>query len=288
MVGELPVLQPAPPVIAGSPHPVRGLVPGGRGADLLSPAERHEGGVPLPQPLARVRPPPFQPQPEAGDQAERPRALVAGCDGRIVPAPLVFPPGLRPAVIEDRFAAHGQFDRAVHAADGAEKALLGLVIAGRAPVPLPATGAVPGADQQGISHDDPPGGGPPGRLKNHGAGQVPATGRHDHAVGTESEPSRRPVQHRPEHARGIRPGKAQPFDVPARSDQRVDLAVREEGVFVYRGEGAAEKPRMVSAGGAGRPPRGRHRLLTPRLFGRRNGRSLGIRRSHRKAAPILS
>src|SRR6266705_5619873 len=131
MVGELPVLQPTPPVVAGSPHPIRGLVPGGRGATASPQLSATKAASPSFRRPRAYAPPPFQPQPEAGDQVQGPRALGAGCGGRVVPAPLVFPLGLRPAVVEDRFAAHGQFDRAVRAADSAEKALLGLVVAGR-------------------------------------------------------------------------------------------------------------------------------------------------------------
>ena len=59
-------------------------------------------------------------------------------------------------------------------------------------------------------------------------------------------PAGRPVQQRPEHARGVRPGQAQPLDRPVRGDQAALLAVGQQPVRGYGRKCAHRNPRYFA------------------------------------------
>src|SRR5712692_6429707 len=141
-------------------------------------------------------------------------------------------------------AVEAQLDAPDHAFRGAEEDVLGLLVGGRAPVrPGAPLAVVPGSDAQTIADDQPARAGPPGRLQYERAGEVAAPCRDHHSAGGKPERAGRAIEDGRKNARAVGAREAHPLDAPARSDEGVDLAVREKCVLGDRRESAGKARR---------------------------------------------
>ena len=147
MLGEHPLVDPAPPELGRPLHPLEGLVGVGRRGPLgpvllrrgplrARPAQCREGPVALAQGGPGVRASAFEADPEVGDQPQLDVALAAVGDRLAVALVGVLPAGLGTAVVEHRLAVQAQLDVADDALHRAEQDVLGLVV-GRWPPVVP-------------------------------------------------------------------------------------------------------------------------------------------------------
>jgi hypothetical protein len=266
VVGEVSDVDPLPPALGGLPHLVGGLFVGLR-RRVFGPAQGDEHVVALFHPGARPRLPALQPDAQVGGQAQRRMrvGLFAGArDGLAVGVGRVLPGDADAVVVEGRFAAHHQLDRAADAAHGAQQDVLGVPVhRGAAMRSRAALDVVPRAHHQRVTHDQPPGVGLPGGLHDQAAGKVAARRRHRDAVGAEPKVAGAAVQDRAEHARGVGPGHAQPFHRPGGGDQARRLPVGQECVVGDRREGVPQR-----AAGRERRRRAEVDRRSQRRFGR--------------------
>ena len=164
-----------------------------------------------------------------------------------------------PAIVKGRLAFQHDVDLPVEAPDRAQQYPLGAVIGRDPPVRRgPELLVPPRTDEQEIAHLGPARGHAPGRLQDHGARQVPATGRNIQVCRSEPEPASVAVQHRGEDARPVHPRQAQPLDVAARRHESRDLAIGKESVLRDGRERAPARRRMRSV-----RQRARHSLRAP-------------------------
>ena len=231
MVGKGAAGQPVLPVVGGPHHPAIRLLEGVRRRNL-GPGERAEPGLALLDQGASRGPRSLEADPHVGGEGKLQVDSIGPGDPLVVPAVGVRPLRRLAAVVEHRLTVERQLDLAVDAADGAEQAVVGVVV-GR----CSAVGGgqllvvMPGTDEQQVADDHPPGRGAPARLQHHGAGQVAPRRRHVDVGGAEAEAAGGAIEEGPEDARRVHPRQAEPFHVAARRHQRSDLVVAEERVL---------------------------------------------------------
>ncbi len=242
MVGELSAREPLVPVVGGrDEHGVRLVV--GRGGAVVVPRQRDERDIAIVHRRARGGAAPLEPEAQVGPEPQRLVECVRPVDrrdGLPVTVALVLPGHAVLAVARPRIALERHLDRPVHAAQRAQQDVLGVVVGGRASVCRGAFAVVPpGADEQDVADDDPARPGTPRRLQDHGPGQVAPPGRDVGVGGGDLEAACVTVEDRAEDGRPVHPRQTHPFDVPARSDERRDLAVAEKRVVGDGRKGAA-------------------------------------------------
>jgi hypothetical protein len=94
-------------------------------------------------------------------------ALASRDSADTYPGRGVLPGGVRAVVVEGGFAVQGDLDAAVHAGGDPDQDVVGVEVAGDAPVQCRAfAGAVPGADGEEVGDDQPGGAGLPGGLQD--------------------------------------------------------------------------------------------------------------------------
>ena len=217
------------------------LGPRQRAPELLALAQ----DVPGPDPVG------LDPQLHAGPQ---PHGLAGAAGVGHLPAPVhQRPVGQGAAVVEDGLADQLHLDLALQAAGRPHQQVVGVVV-GRGPgVRRDLVLAHPRAHRQGVADLDPAGRRLPGRDQRVGPGLVDPRRRDVDAERPQPEGAGLPVEQRPEHARRVEPGHAQPVDGAVGGDQRAGVAVGEEGVLVDRGErrrhGRALEPLDAGDGG---------------------------------------
>ena len=140
----------------------------------------------------------------------------------------------------------------VHASDGSEQDVFGLVVAGR---PFVLDRPLRVSSYQGPTRSA-------SRITSHpvrvchvvSRTSVPGTlppARGDGGLGrAEPEVARPAIEHRSEHRGAVRPWEAEPLHAPARRDERLDLPVRQERVLGDRGKGLPSANRMVRSAAA--------------------------------------
>ena len=239
VVGELALVEPAPPEVGGLVDLLpRLLGVGGRRVRLAVPRERSERGLAVVQPGERDGCAPRHAQ--AHVRGETQRGIVGTSVGHrlLVALTGVLPSGVGAAVVEDRLTVEDQLDLPLDAANRTHQHVPRFEVAGRTAVLLAtAVGVDPRAHHQRVAHDEPPRPCLPGGLQHVGAGQVATAGGHQQLGGPEPEGAGSPVEDGAEHAGAVGARQAQPLDAPARPDQRRDLPVGQEPVFADRGEG---------------------------------------------------
>jgi hypothetical protein len=144
-------------------------------------------------------------------------------------------------------------DETVRAPEDAKQGMLGRTVARRADIPVRAVLIVmPRPDEQNVVYLEPSGGRAPGRLQDHGSRQV-ATARRDRPVdGPGAQPARVAIEHRREDTWAVHLRQRQPLDVPARRDERADLAVGQQGVVSDRWKRTSTERNVTLWGFAGR------------------------------------
>ena len=254
--GQRAAFQERPPPMVGQAGHAQPFTPErGRGAQLgerlfvagrrlRTPGQRREGMFSLMQDGVPVAARPGQRQPQIGREVQFGPVAWPPRDAVRVILALVAPGSGGRAVVVQRKAVEQQLRPAFDAGHGAHQHALGDPVAGHPPVAVAARAAAPWPDHQRVGDDEPARAGVPRRLQDHGAGDIAPLARVLHVRGAEPEHAGRAVEQRAEDARGVRPRHAQPFDLPARGNQGVGLAVREEGIGVDVGEHA--HPGIVS------------------------------------------
>ena len=230
VVGEAAVGQPVLPVVRGPDQPPVGVLVAFRDA-AVSPGQRAEAGVALLQQGPPAGAGSFQAEADIGGQGEG-QVQALGLDDGLGVAALGVPPlCVLAAVVEGGHAIQGELRLAVHAADGPQQHVLGVVVGGRPDVRASVRMVVlPRPHDQAFPHHQPALAAVPAGLEHHGPGQVAPVAGHAHVVRAEPEPAGVAVQHRAEDARAVHLRQAHPLDRAARRHQRGDLAVGQERV----------------------------------------------------------
>ena len=215
--------------------------------------------VPGPDPVA------LDPQGHAGGQ---PHGLAGAARLGHLPAPVhQRPVGHGAAVVEDGLADQLHLDVPVQAAGRPDQQVVGVVV-GRGPgVGRDLVLALPRAHGERVADLDPAGRRLPGGDQRVGPGLIGSLRRDVDAERAQPEGAGLPVEQRPEQARRVEPGHAQPVDGAVGGDERAGVAVGEEGVVVDRGErrrhGRALEPLDApDAGGHAPVPLGRAHGVT--------------------------
>src|SRR5205807_1699630 len=158
MVWKIAVVQPVTPELRRPVAPSYGVGDVRRGL-ALRPGESGENRVAGFQSGAGGCAVAFEAEAHVGGQLD-PR-VAPGRLGDTVSRTRVRPGSSLAAVVENGLAVEAELNRAIHAMDGAEQDVLGLVVRGGPPVALAARlGSVPGADQERVQHLDPAAPGP--------------------------------------------------------------------------------------------------------------------------------
>ena len=233
MIGELAHVQPRAPEVGGLVDLSATLRSASAGTARVSPLQLSAANADSPS-FSRVN--------ATADRPSRPMrmsvvrrsvgSLLAAASDRLGPSGTgVLPPAVGASVVERRLAVQHEVDLSLDASDDPQQHVLGPVVAGRAPISLGALVVAPRTHHERVAHDEPPGARLPRRLEHVRARHVAASGGHEQFGRSESEGAGGTIQDRPEDARAVGPGHAQPLDAAARADERRDLAVAQEPVL---------------------------------------------------------
>ena len=253
MVRERALVEPIPPEVLRAVQPFGRLVgvPGRRGVGVR-PRERDECPIALFHRRVRDRRSSLEPEAEARREPEHGIDLAAAGDRLAVPVGRELPSGVRPVVVEARFAVQRCVDLAVHAFEDPHQHVLCLEVARRPDVCLVAgLGLVPGADRQCVAHHQPACLRLPRGLEDVGAGKVAAPRRDDPADRRHAERSGGAVEQGAEDARTVGSREAEPLHRAVGRDERRRLEIGQESVLGDRRE------RAPGRGGGGEPSTGR-------------------------------
>ena len=267
MIGEVAAGQPVLPVVCRPDQPPVRLVERRRRL-VLAPRQGAEAEVTFVEEGARRCPSSLEADPHVGRELELDVDALAAGHALVILVVGVGPRGGPASVVEHGLAVELDLDLAVHAADGADQHVVGVVIGGG-----PTVGAgelvlvVPGTDQEHVADDDPARRRAPAGLEAHGAGEVAARGRHLHVGRSQPEAAGVAVEDGAEHAGRVHPGQAQPLDVAARRDEGARLTVGEKPVVGDRRERRTAEQRV-------RRERRRHPSTFPHVKKRAIRRSL--------------
>ena len=152
------------------------------------------------------------------------------------------PLGLLGAVDEHRLAHQLGHHLTLHAGDGADEQVVGLVVGRRARVArLGLLVLHPVADRERVVDDRPAAARHPGRLEHERARHVAAADRMALSVRPETKAARTAIEQHAEHRRRVEARHAHPLDRPVGRHQRPGVAVRQERVLGDGGEGRAAR-----------------------------------------------
>ncbi len=205
MIGERALGEPVPPEVLRAIQPLDRLVDvTGRRRVGVRPGEGDVGPIALLHRRVGDRRSSLEPEPEARPEAEDGIGLAAAADRFAVPVGGELPAGIRPVVVEARFAVQRGVDLAVHAFEDPNEHVLCLEVARRSDVRLVAgLGLVPGADGQGVAHHQPARLRLPRGLEDVGPREVAAPRRDDPADRSHTERSGGSVEQGAEDARTV-------------------------------------------------------------------------------------
>ena len=247
--------EPVPPVRDGRGELGLRLVE--NGGRVAAPRQGHEGRLPLLQRRAAVAAGTGGAQAQGGRHGDH-RVAGRGADRHgLVAVPLVGPDaGLGP-VLEDGHDVCYHLDVALDARRQPQEGARGGGVSRRPAVVGSSRSVRHRPHHEQVLHEQPAGGGVPGRLEHHGPGDVAPVVGYLGAGGPEAEIAGCPVEQGSEDAGGVRSGEAQPLDRAVRGHQAAVLAVRDEAVVSDRGKLSAwpEATSSVTApmlGNAGR------------------------------------
>ncbi len=226
VVGDGGQCEPVAPVLLGGGELLQGLGLGGRAVAL--PREREPGRLALLERGATVGARPEDPESEAPREVE---GEVARANGDpLVPAVVVGPLAGSGAVVELGDAVRLHLDPSAATRGDAQQRALAHRVAGNPPIALTALVGRRGPHDEQVVHDQPPGRRVPGGLEHVRAGHVPALVGDVDAGGPEPEQAGRAIEQRPEEARRVGAGQAEPLHRPVGGDERAHLAVGQERV----------------------------------------------------------
>ena len=167
--------------------------------------------------------------------------MGAAAIARVVAAGVVAPARRDPSVVEHRLAVDRDLHEPLQALDRAEEHVVGLDVAGRAPLAGGAARLRPRAYAERVANDEQAAPRHPRRLQDHAREEVPLAGRHEHARGADPEAPRSAVEQRSEDARRVQIGKAEPLDVAA-AGRRARPPRRRRGRRDRRSAGTGRRP----------------------------------------------
>ena len=233
VVRNLGRAQPVAPEIDGGVQGAERLVLAGWNL-RVTPGQDHVGRLALGECGPAVAAGPEHAKPDAARELEFHLRVLRGGRHGVVPVALVGPGAAGSPVVEHRGTVLRDLSAAADACRDPDKSADRAGIR-RGPVVLRAPRRVfDRADGQEVLHDQPPRRGLPGSFQHHRARDVPALLRHLRGGGAEPEVTGAPVQQRPEHARGVRAGQAQPLDGAVGRDQATLLAIGQQPVLGNR------------------------------------------------------